>query len=133
MMRAFSIVLSLLLLLQSVHIAVADLARFDELVEHARYHQQQFGDNFLTFLSKHYGSQREEHSQKHREEKPQHEQLPFQHQAHMMGSYAFMPRQPLPELVFPTDHPADHEPNFHYFRPGSSGFRSGIFQPPRLA
>lgn len=133
MMRAFSIVLSLLLLLQSVHISFADLVRFDELVEHARYHQQQFGDNFLTFLSKHYGTQKEDHAQKHSEEKPQHEQLPFQHQAHMMGSYAFMLRQPLTELVFPLDQSADYQPNFHYFRPGSTGFRSGIFQPPRQA
>ena len=53
MTRAFSILLSLMLLLQSVHISFADLARLDELAAHARYHQQQFGDNFLTFLSKH--------------------------------------------------------------------------------
>lgn len=133
MTRAISLFLSLLLLLQSARISFADLVQFDELIEHARYHQQQFGDNFLTFLSKHYGSQKEDHSQKHREEKPQHEQLPFQQLAHMMGAYAFTLRQPLPELAFPPDTSGDQQPDFFYFRPGSTGFRSGVFQPPRQA
>ena len=133
MTRAISLFLSLLLLLQSARISFADLVQFDELIEHARYHQQQFGDNFLTFLSKHYGSRKEDHSQKHREEKPQHEQLPFQQLAHMMGAYAFTLRQPLPELVFPPDNSGDRQPDFFYFRPGSTGFRSGVFQPPRQA
>ena len=133
MTRAISLFLSLLLLLQSARISFADLVQFDELIEHARYHQQQFGDNFLTFLSKHYGSQKEDHSQKHQEEKPQHEQLPFQQLAHMMGTYAFTHRQPLPELAFPPDNLGDQQPGFFYFRPGSTGFRSGVFQPPRQA
>ena len=133
MTRAISLFLSLLLLLQSARISFADLVRLDELIEHARYHQQQFGDNFLTFLSKHYGSQKEDHSRNHREEKPQHEQLPFQQLAHMTGAYAFTLRQPLPELVFPPDYPGDRQPGFFYFRPGSAGFKSGVFQPPRQA
>ena len=126
-------VLSLMLLLQSVHISFTDLTRLDELAEHARYHQQQFGDNFLIFLSKHYGSQKADHSQQHREEMPQHEQLPFQQLAHMMGAYAFMLRQPAMELACPLYNTQEKQPNFYYLRPGSTGFRSGIFQPPRQA
>ena len=133
MLRASSLLLSLLLLLQSVHISLADLAQFDELMEHARYHQQQFGDNFLTFLSKHYGDQKEEHSQKHREEMPQHEQLPFQHLAHMVAAPAFLLRQPVFDLATPPDLTGDGPAPFYYFRPGSAGFKSGIFQPPRQA
>lgn len=133
MTRVFSIMLSLLLLLQSAHITPTDLAGLDELMEHARYHQQQFGDNFLTFLSKHYGDQKEEHSLSHQEEQPQHEQLPFQQLAHMMGVNAFMLRQPVLELVLPLDPSGEAQPDFYYFRPGYSGFQSGIFQPPRHA
>ena len=125
--------LSLLLLLQSAHVSLADLAGLDELMEHARYHQQEFGDNFLTFLSKHYGDQKADHSQKHQEEKQQHEQLPFQQLAHLMGVNAFMLRQPVLELVLPLDPSGDSRPDFYYFRPAYSGFQSGIFQPPRQA
>ncbi len=125
--------LSLLLLLQSAHITLTDLAGLDELMEHARYHQQAFGDNFITFLSKHYGDQKEDHAQKHQEEKPQHEQLPFQQMTHMMGINAFVLRQPVLDWVLPPDPSGDPQPNFYYFRPGYSGFQSGIFQPPRQA
>lgn len=133
MLRLFSLLLSLLLLLQSVHVSLADLAGLDELMEHARYHQQEFGDNFLTFLSKHYGDQKADHAQKHQEEKSQHEQLPFQQLAHLTGVNAFMLRQPALELALPLDPSDDAQPNFYYFRPGYSGFQSGIFQPPRQA
>lgn len=119
--------------MQSAHITPADLTGLDELMEHASYHQQQFGDNFVTFLSKHYGDQKEDHSQKHQEEKPQHEQLPFQQLAHLMCLNASMLRQPALELVLPLDLADDTHPNFYYFRPGYSGFQSGIFQPPRNA
>ena len=48
------------------------------LMEHAQYHADEYGDNFFVFLSKHYGDLQEEHNQKHQEEKPEHESLPFQ-------------------------------------------------------
>ena len=133
MTRSLATVLSLLLLLQSAHITLADLAGLDELMEHARYHRQEFGDTFITFLSKHYGSQKEDHSQKHQEETPQHEQLPFQQLAHLLGVHPFMLRQSILELAFPLDPASDSKPHVYYFRPGSPGFRSGIFQPPRQA
>jgi hypothetical protein len=57
MLRAGAILLASLMLLQSLHISVSDLVQMDELLEHARYHKQQFGDDFISFISKHYGAE----------------------------------------------------------------------------
>lgn len=133
MVRCISILLAPLLLLQSLHISIADLVQVDELVEHARYHQQEFGDNFLTFLSKHYGSLKEDHAKKHSEEKPQHEQLPFQQLSHFSGLQVVISRHFGMEFETPSDFPASENTQFYYYLSDYSGFQSGVFQPPKQA
>lgn len=132
MTRLVSIVLSLTVLLQGLHLSFSDMVQLDELLEHARYHEQQFGDNFITFLSKHYGEQKEDHNRQHSEEKEQHEQLPFQHSPQLCGTYTFIAKQSVPELeVFPEI--SEGKAVFHYLPLGSASYESGIFQPPRRA
>lgn len=80
MFKITSIAVSLLILIQSFNIHFNDIVELDELIEHARFHAEEHGDNFLVFISKHYGELKAEHSQKHQEEKEEHEELPFQHQ-----------------------------------------------------
>ncbi|EAR16309.1 hypothetical protein [Robiginitalea biformata] len=132
MMRLFAISMSALMLLQSFHVTVSDLVQLDELLEHAQYHRQQFGDNFFVFLSKHYGAEKEEHSREHQEEQPQHEQLPFQQLAHLSGAHTFILRKPAFEFGWLPESPAQ-KPNFHYIPLRSTPFQSGVFQPPRQA
>lgn len=133
MLRLASILLAPLLLLQSLRINFSDLVQVDELLEHARYHKEQFGDNFVTFLSKHYGSLKEDHAKKHGEERPQHEQLPFQQISHFAGIQIVLLRQSGFDLNFPVDVSIIGKPHFYYFLVDSAGFKSGIFQPPKQA
>lgn len=132
MLRISSMLLSVLMLLQSLHITFTDLVQLDELLEHAQYHKQQFGDNFITFLSKHYGTEKEAHSQEHQEERPQHEQLPFQQLAHLSGAHLFIMRKPGFEFAWVPESPGN-SPIFYYQPMRSSPFQSGVFQPPRRA
>lgn len=127
MMRIASILLSGLLLLQSLHLPVPDLAQLDELLEHARYHQQQYGDSFLTFLAKHYGDQKSEHQQEHQE----HEQLPFQHlPQQLLSPSPFFLAQRHIDLGLPESR--ETQSHSFYYRLRSAGlFEGGVFQPPR--
>ena len=133
MIRLTSILLSSLMLLQSFNFGVSDLIQLDDLLEHASYHQRQFGDSFLTFLSKHYGDQKEEHQQDQREEQPDHEQLPFQQiPQHISGhSQFYVPGRLLWVSLIENGESQSH--NFYYLLGSPAVYTDGIFQPPRLA
>lgn len=127
MLRLTAILLSSLMLLQSYHLGIADLAQLDELMEHARFHEQAYGDSFLTFLAKHYGDQKQEHEREHQE----HEQLPFQQlpQQFMGHTHYFLAQRFTWNTV-----PEQQESQLHlfYYHLRSPGiFADGIFQPPR--
>ncbi|MUU78590.1 hypothetical protein [Winogradskyella endarachnes] len=64
---------SLLILIQSFNIGLEDFSKFSALMEHANYHKEKYGDNFLEFLVQHYGDKQEVHQDEHKE----HEDLPF--------------------------------------------------------
>lgn len=132
MMRLGAILLSSLLLMQSFHMTFTDLARLDDLIEHMRYHQEEFGDDLLSFFSKHYGEDKTEHQKNHKEELPEHEQLPFQHISHVhapqtlnFNGVVSLPAPPVSEIQKALP--------FHYLPITTSLYSSGIFQPPRQA
>lgn len=127
-----SISLSFLVFFQSVGLGVADIFMMADLVEHAQFHSEEYGDDFLTFFEKHYGELRTEHQQNQKEEKSQHEKLPFQHTScnHLMAeviliSYEF----PLEKLVVSST------VNPHFYNQDLYSFleRASIFQPPQFA
>ena len=78
MMRISSGFLALLVLFQSSFWNLDDVSRMDALIEHAKFHAEAYGDNFVVFLSKHYGELQQEHDKQHQEEQSEHENLPFQ-------------------------------------------------------
>ncbi|MDG1571263.1 hypothetical protein OZ410_02985 [Robiginitalea sp. M366] len=133
MIRLWSFLLSTVMLLQGLHWSLPDLAQLDDLLEHARYHKETFGDNFLTFVSKHYGDQKADHSQKHQEEQEQHDQLPFQHALHAGACPVFLMKNPGFVLTPQEDPDTESLRNFYYLLTGSAGYQTGIFQPPRQA
>ena len=129
MSKLFSILLSSLILIQSIQIGSTDLLQFDELIEHAKFHKQEYGDSFFVFLSKHYGDLKEEHSKKHQEEQKDHEQLPFQFQTQITNT-AFV----IQDSDFDTENPESSEtndPNFHYTTSLSTLHKEGLLQPPK--
>lgn len=74
-----AISLSLLVLFQSAGLCVSDFFMLKDLIEHAEYHSEEYGDNLITFFEKHYGSLKTEHQEQESQEQTQHENLPFQH------------------------------------------------------
>jgi hypothetical protein len=129
--KVFSLLLSALLLVQSVNVEMSDVLGFSDLVDHARFHTEKYGDTLLVFLSKHYGTLEQEHKKVHREEQQEHEELPFNHHAcnHTVVPFVLFGK-PLPPLR--SGSVVDTRPNFFYQESSSSFEKFEIFQPPRL-
>ena len=132
MAKIFSISLSFLVLFQSFNVNLGDLTHIDELLEHAEFHAEKYGDNFLVFISKHYGELQEEHSQENQEEKKKHDELPFTHHccSHVFTAYVINKIQ-IP--ILKKGPVADYTSNFYYLDNYASFEKFDIFQPPKLA
>lgn len=130
MTKLLSIAISLLILFQSSNIHFDDIAELDALIEHARFHSQEYGDNFLVFISKHYGELKAEHEKQHQEEKEDHEQLPFQHTCHVTSLSAFVLNQTT-DYPTPFEIPAYSDANYFYQASYRSLALERILQPPR--
>jgi len=128
MAKLASIVISSLILIQSFNMDLGDLVHIDDLLEHAEFHSEKYGDNFLVFISKHYGELQEEHNLDQQDEKKEHEELPFTHHccsAFVMNRFEIQ--------VLKTEPVPDSTTNFHYLENYSSLEKCDIFQPPKQA
>jgi hypothetical protein len=129
-MKLSAVILSLTILIQSFNFSFSDILQLNELIEHAQFHKEKYGDDFLTFLSKHYGEDKIEHEKDHQEELPEHEKLPFNHQhIHSIDCNSFV----LNNLDFSfekVDFKEDKITNFYYLDIYSSIYKEGILQPP---
>ncbi|MBD0849374.1 hypothetical protein [Maribacter arenosus] len=130
MLKFFSIGLSCLVLLQSLNLDLDDLAHIDDLMEHAQFHAEKYGDNFFVFLSKHYGDLQDEHAQDHHEEQNKHEELPFNNPccSHILTVYIVNKYQIPAIMATPL---VDYSANFYYSDNYSFLEKSDIFQPPK--
>ncbi|APY08578.1 hypothetical protein BWZ20_09810 [Winogradskyella sp. J14-2] len=132
MNKLTAILLSSFILIQSFQISIDDIMQLDELIEHAQFHKQEYGDNFFVFLSKHYGELKAEHTEHNHKEQSDHEQLPFQCQGHYVSLLAIVqsPFQPSSDTfeISPTT-----EANFHYLNLYASISNTQLLQPPRQA
>lgn len=132
MAKLFSIVMSVLILVQSFDIAFSDITQIDELLEHADFHAEKYGDNLLVFISKHYGELKDQHNKDHKEEKKDHEKLPFQNHCSCTSTVAIVSNTNFLQInsLQTTE---STEANFYYQPPTSSLHAKGLFQPPRPA
>lgn len=124
--------MSLILLFQSFGICYSDLSQIDKFIEHAAFHSEQYGDNIVVFISKHYGESKAEHNKEHQEEQKEHENLPFQHQSHLNSTLVYVLN------TFTSDFkaieiPEFKTPTFYYQEDISSLHSLGLLQPPRLS
>lgn len=133
MLKASAILIAFLILVQGVNFNFSDLVQLDELMEHARFHKEAYGDNFLVFLSKHYGELKTEHSKRHQEEAPEHDQLPLNQQLSslLILSPFIIDHQLHSDLSM--DFSIRNENLFYYSFSNSSLFTLGVFEPPRLS
>ena len=132
MNKLFSILISSLILLQSFGIHSDDIVQFDELLEHAQFHSEQYGDNVIVFLSKHYGELKADHQKQHQEEREDHEKLPFNHHSHITTVTAFV-ATPFSSGLNQLEILDFKSATFFYQAPSSSLHSEGILQPPRIS
>lgn len=111
-----------------MHIGWEDIMQVDELIEHAQFHKQEYGDGFFVFLSKHYGELKTEHNKKHQEEQNDHEQLPFQGQVLSLTVFLLQNSLLEVETLYTVD---STESNFHYRSSFSTLHKKGLLQPPK--
>lgn len=131
-MKLSSFFLALLLLFQGTFWNMDDVTRMGTLIEHAKFHADAYGDNFLVFLSKHYGELQAEHNEQHKEERPQHESLPFQTHSCVLiiaDLTCLAQNYTLTNILINNNTPQ----NFHYQENYASLACFDIFEPPRLA
>src|SRR5690554_3799236 len=132
MKTLIAISLSFLLFFQSVGIGMADVFMLNDLVEHAKFHSETYGDNFLTFTEKHNGSLKAEQQQNKHEEIHDDDKLTLQHNncnqlitEIVLMDYEFPLKKS--EISYPQEH------HFYYQDFYSFLNRSNIFQPPKTA
>lgn len=130
--KLFSIIIASLILLQSFGIHSDDLVQLDELIAHAQFHSEQYGDNVMVFLSKHYGELKADHQQQHQEEREDHEKLPFNHHCQMTSVTAFV-AAPFNSGLDQLEILDFKSATFFYQAPSSSLHSEGILQPPRIS
>lgn len=132
MKTIISISLSFLIFFQSVGIGMSDVFMLNDLIEHAKYHSETYGDDFFTFLEKHYGTLKAEHEKNKQEENHDHKKLPFQHNNcnHLLIEivlvfYEFPIKKS--EISYPQKHHSYYQDFYSFLN------NSNIFQPPQIA
>lgn len=129
MQKIVSISFSFLILFQSFNISFEDFSRFGVLLEHAKYHQEQYGDSFFEFISEHYVDSTYHPISNHKE----HEDLPFKdhHPSSAHSAVVF--------TITTQDYEIVHNlfmeiPITFYYSDSFSLFeKAAVFQPPKFA
>lgn len=117
-----------MVLFQSLHINVGDILNIQNFIEHAQFHKENYGDNLLSFISKHYGQDKEEHGQN---EGHDHDKLPFSGCSIVHAPIALITKHFIPVLSRFDNF--EKQDNFSYQMGFSSLTIFDIFQPPRSA
>ncbi|WP_370100154.1 hypothetical protein [Xanthomarina gelatinilytica] len=128
MNKLVAITYAVLILMQSLNFSFEDVSKLNALIEHAKYHQETYGDSFLEFLAEHYGDAKFQHENEH----DGHEELPFKHhQTCSHNSVTFT----VPTLNFTLEYQPFVEIPFNFFYKESISLfeKPSVFQPPRLA
>lgn len=128
MYKTIAILLSNLILLQSLNIGLEDFSKIKVLVKHAQYHQETYGDSFIDFLVEHYGNDKYV-AKNHKE----HEKLPFKDSSknchHLTAPFTLSTQtfEIRNNLVLET------QQNYFYKKLYSFLEKPSVFQPPKFA
>jgi hypothetical protein len=128
MKKIVSILLVSLILVQTSDFTFEDILKVKDLYEHAKFHQQVYGDNFLEFLAEHYGNKVTQHNGKHKE----HKNLPLKHSdscSHAQVNFT----QTILYYNFSCCDTVEKNSNFFYKDSYSYFKKASIFQPPKQA
>jgi hypothetical protein len=133
MIKLASILFSTLFLMQSANIHFNDVLEFKELLEHANMHKERYGDNFVVFLSKHYGELKDSHKEQHEQEQKENQNAPIQHHdctAQIQIDFLFNSFT----YSFTVNKFIDSKKTNFYYQDRHSTFeKQKIFQPPQMS
>ncbi|MDX5583988.1 MAG: hypothetical protein QNK20_03520 [Aureibaculum sp.] len=127
MKRILSILLIGLILLQSSNVSINDILLVNNFFKHAEFHQKNYGDNLLEFLSEHYGDKQ----QAHRSENHEDPKLPFTDHQNHSDTVLTIHISSIYRIKDKT--PTKVSPKYIYKEPVSKVEKLTIFQPPRFA
>ena len=130
MTKIITIFLVTLMIGKTFNIHFNDFIKISELLEHAEFHAKEYGDDFFSFLSKHYGDLKQNHEKQHEQE--EHHHLPFDHHDCSINSLSsvFVIKK---ELLMPNNLTSLNKIiNVEYKDLYSTFEKSKIFQPPKL-
>jgi hypothetical protein len=125
-MRGFIIAIAVLLSLQSINLNLVDVVKIPLFIEHYNDHRIEHGDSFLTFLDKHYGSEKSKHQSEHSE----HKELPFHSGLHFLVGVEIQ-RSFSIEWINSVD--IKSKDFFNYTEKHFPSFEVDINQPPRIS
>lgn len=129
MSKLFAILFSALILVQSSNIGFDDVSKLNVLLEHAKFHQETYGDSFFEFLAEHYGEDMQQHQSEHEE----HEELPFKHKQDCSKIYHDFTKNTLFKINNKLQDFSKIPLNFYYKEIFSLFEKPSVFQPPQLA
>lgn len=128
MKRITAILLAGLFLSQTFSYAFEEILKLDEFIEHAQMHSKEYGDSFFTFISKHYGEQKREHSNDHQE----HENLPLNHHSTFHLLVMFIDSREV-DVINSLGQKSTVTKNTHYLEYMPELLSTDIFQPPKVS
>lgn len=132
MVKLISSLFTILIFSQSIGTYFGTVEEFQVLLEHAKVHSEEYGDNFIVFLSKHYGDMKEHHSHDDQDKENQHEDLPFTHNE-CSHSPVTLTETFIAFSLLKVESIGDRVSMFGYEDLYTSPYTSGIFQPPKNA
>lgn len=128
-MKFIAILLSNLILIQSLNIDLENFSKINILLEHAQFHQEKYGDSFFEFLVEHYGEVAEIHENEHEE----HQDLPFKDNHHLCAHTSISFIEVAPKFIFTVDDSVNNSIIFFYKDTFSSFEKQAVFQPPKFS
>jgi hypothetical protein len=130
--KIFSFILSSIILTQSLGFSSEMLFKVSEVIEHAKLHKEAYGDDFVMFITKHYGELAQQHQQEHGQDNEDHEQLPFKHISSFSSSFSIA----IPVMSYEMPEPISQDRVVHFFIyniPETTSFTDQQLRPPRCS
>ncbi len=126
MKKALVVILSFILLFQSLNFKITDVLMISNLVEHIKDHFKK-GDSVAEFIALHYGNKYGSHKDKDKE----HQKLPFHSDTNSLYKINFLDFSDKTTNIS-TEYPSESK-HFIYVETFQNLLEHSIFQPPKIA
>lgn len=109
---------------------MADILHFDDLIEHAEFHEDEFGDDWFRYYTKHFGAESESHIANEHNDK--HEKLP-NHDHFNLTTVQIFVLATNSDLALNNSFQIQETADYSYLEMVSTFVGNDIFQPPIFA